>query len=83
MRYAVEGEDLCIRIPLSAIVRNATTHGGAVSKVLDASALAMSVGRELIDCETMGEEFFLNGVLDAAIERVIESADPSLEYSED
>lgn len=83
MKYAVEDTSFVIRIPLKAIMANAMTHGGAVAKVNDAVALAMALGRELIDCETTGEEPRLNQTLDAAMERVIESADPSLEYSDD
>lgn len=82
MKYTVEGDDFVIRIPITAISMNAFSHGGAVAKIVDRSALAMALGRELIDCETVGEEPHLNAALDAAMERVIEGADPSLEYSD-
>jgi len=81
LRYQIEGDDLCIRIPLDAIAENAA--GGVYGvKVKDKQALAMSVGRELCECEDMGEEYYLSRTLDAALERVIESADKSLEFSE-
>ena len=51
-------------------------------KVLDKAALAMSMGRELCECEDHGEDIYLNRTLDAAIVRVIESADSSIEFSE-
>ena len=80
MRYAVEGDDLCIRIPLDAFVEQAEATPGMKVKVLDKAALAMSVGRELCECEDMGEDIYLNRTLDAALERVIESADPSIDF---
>lgn len=82
MRYAVEGDDLVIRIALDAIAQNAMTHGDAVAKVKDKAALAMALGRELIECEDVSEQLYISGPLDAAIERVIESADPSLDYND-
>ena len=82
MRYAVEDTNLVIRIPLAAIAANAMTHGEAVAKVTDIVALALSLGRELIECETAGEEPHLNRTLDEAMERVIEGADPSLTYND-
>lgn len=83
MRYTVENEELVIRIPVDAVARNAMTHGGAVARVVNRAALAAALGRELIDCENASEEPHLAAALDAAMERVIEGADPSLEYSED
>jgi hypothetical protein len=83
MQYATDGESLIIKVPLDALVRNAMIHGGAVARVVNADALALAVGRELIDCEDISEQYYLSSVLDAAVERVIESADPSLEYFED
>lgn len=82
MRYAVEGGDLCIRIPLDAIAEQAVQRTFGPIRVLDKSALAMAMGRELCECEDHGEDFYLNKTLDAALVRVIESADPSLEFSE-
>lgn len=79
MRYAVEGEDLCIRIPLDAFVECAEAFEGVKVKVIDKTALAISVGRELCDCEDpYSAEFYLSKPLDDALERVIESADPSI-----
>ena len=88
MRYAVEGDELCIRISLDAIAANANRNDDPEAtkiKVLDNAALAMSVGRELCECEDAGEDYYLNRTLDEALERVIESADPALEfqYSDD
>ncbi len=88
MRYAVEGDELCIRISLDAIAANANRNDDPEAtkiKVLDKAALAMSVGRELCECEDAGEDYYLNRTLDEALERVIESADPALEfqYSDD
>lgn len=83
MKYSVEDTSLVIRVPLAAISANAMTHGDAVAKVNDVVALALAIGRELIDCETVGEEPHLNAVMDAAMERVIESADAALEYNND
>lgn len=81
MRYAVEGDDLCIRIPLNAFVEQAEATPGMNVKVIDKAALAMSVGRELCECEDAGEDIYLNRTLDAALVRVIESADPSIDFS--
>jgi hypothetical protein len=84
VRYEVEGGDLCIRIPLDAIAALATADaGGIVTKVRDKSALAMSLGRELCECEDAGGSFYLNRPLDDALERVIESDDKSLQYTHD
>jgi hypothetical protein len=84
VRYEVEGDDLCIRIPLDAIAALATADaGGIVTKVRDKSALAMSLGRELCECEDAGGSFYLNRPLDDALERVIESDDKSLQYTHD
>lgn len=80
MKYAVEGSDLCIRIPLDAIAQQALEFGA--TKVLNKADLALSMGRELCECENAGEEYYLNATLDAAIVRVIESADPSIEFVE-
>lgn len=80
MRYAVEGDDLCIRIPLDAFVEQAEATQGVKVRVLDKVALAMSVGRELCECEDAGEDYYLNRTLDAALERVIESADTSIDF---
>lgn len=79
MRYAVEGTDLCIRIPLDAIAACAENSGDVALKVKDRVALALSVGRELCECESMAEEFYLSETLDQALGRVIDSADPSIE----
>ena len=79
MRYEVEGDDLCIRIPLSAIAAN-TYWSTAVVGVKDKQALALSVGRELCECEDTGGDYYLNRTLDDALVRVIESADASLQY---
>lgn len=86
MRYEVEGDDLCIRIPLDAIVMNVEarqspeTADPIVIKVVDKRALAMSLGRELCECEDMGEDYYLSRVLDDALRRVVESADPALTH---
>lgn len=79
MDYKIEGDDLCIRIPLAALsgVVEANSY-----KVIDREALALAVGRELCECEDTGEDFYLNRTLDAALERVIESADPAIEYKD-
>jgi hypothetical protein len=82
VRYKVEGQDLCIRIPLDAIAELAT-DAKVVAAVKDKTALAMSLGRELCDCEDAGGDFYLNRPLDDALERVIESADPSLAFTDD
>jgi hypothetical protein len=82
MHYAVEGDDLCIRIPLDAIAKQAVARRFGPIRVLNRAALAMAMGRELCECEDAGEEPYLSKPLDAAIVRVIESADPSLEFSE-
>lgn len=79
MNYKVEGDDLCIRIPLDAIAGCAEDNGAVALKVKDKAALAMSLGRELCECDDMGGDFYLNRTLDEALVRVIESADPSLE----
>jgi hypothetical protein len=76
MRYQIDGEDLCIRIPLDAIAKQAEEYAGV--KVVDKQALAMSVGRELCECEDAGEDYYLNRTLDAALTRVVESDDPAL-----
>ena len=81
MRYAVEGDDLCIRVSLDAIKSNAESLGPF--KVRDRAALAMSVGRELCECEDADEQFYLSRTLDGAVERVIESADPALDFHDD
>ncbi len=81
MRYAIEGDDLCIRIPVDAIAEKAEEISGA--RVRDKDALALAVARELIDCEDpYAEQFYINQPLDLALQRVIESADPSLEAAE-
>lgn len=82
MRYAIEGDDLCIRVPLAAFVEQAEAREDVKVKVLDKAALALSVGRELCECEDAGEDRYLNRTLDAALERVIESADPALDISD-
>lgn len=82
MRYAVEGDYLCIRIPVDAITSQAVVQAFGPVKVVDKAALAMALGRELCECEDTGEDFYLNRSLDAALVRVIESADPSLEFDE-
>ena len=82
MKYTVEDTNLVIRIPLAAISANAMTHGDAVDKVNDTVALALALGRELIDCESVAGEPHLNDVLNSAMERLIEGADPSLEYND-
>ena len=82
MRYAVEGDDLCIRIPLDAFVEQAEAAEGVKVKVLDKAALALSVGRELCECEDRGEEYYLSRTLDDALDRVIESADPALDIGD-
>lgn len=82
MRYAVEGDYLCIRIPVDAITSQAVVQAFGSVKVVDKAALAMALGRELCECEDTGEDFYLNRSLDAALVRVIESADPSLEFDE-
>lgn len=81
MRYQIEGDDLCIRIPLDALVANAEANAGV--KVADKRALAMSVGRELCECEDAGEDYYLSHTLDAALGRVIESADTSVKFDDD
>lgn len=85
MRYQIEGGDLCIRIPVDAIAENVKTQAADAAlplTVLNSSALAMALGRELCECEDVGGEFYLRRTLDAALERVIESADPSLEIAD-
>lgn len=84
MRYEVEGEDLCIRIPLDAIAECAEHSSTATLKITvkDKVELARAIGRELCDCEDAGEEYYLSRTLDAALERVIESADPSLHHTQ-
>lgn len=82
MRYEVEGNDLCIRIPLDAIAENAKAYD-VVAGVRDKSALAMSVGRELCECENHAEDYYMNGPLDDALARVVESADDALQYTDD
>lgn len=82
MRYQIEGDDLCIRIPLDAIAENAGRYL-EVAAVKDKAALALSLGREVCEREDSGEEFFLSRVLDAGLVRVIESADASLDYQWD
>ena len=82
MKYDIEGDDLCIRIPLAALAEQAKANAFGLFKVVDRAALARAVGRELCECEDAGEEYYISRVLDAAIVRVIESADPSLEFSE-
>lgn len=82
MKYAVEGDDFCIRIPVDAIAEQATARKYGPMKVRDKTALALSLGRELCECTGAGEDFYLNRTLDAALTRVIESADPSLEFDE-
>jgi hypothetical protein len=81
MRYAVEGDDLCIRIPLDGIAENViAAQGMETITVKDKVALALSLGRELCECQDASEDFYLSRTLDEAIERVICSADPSLEF---
>lgn len=80
--YEIEGNDLCIRVPLDAIAELATDCE-VVSKVKDKRALAMSLGRELCECEDMGGDYYINRPLDAALERVIEGADKSLEFADE
>jgi hypothetical protein len=80
MKYAVEGDDLCIRISLDAIEFQAGYLSQGEVTVKDRIALAMSLGRELCDAEDAGEEPHLTRPLDMAMERVLESADPSLTY---
>ena len=82
MRYEVEGNDLCIRIPLDAIASQ-TYWSNVVAAVKDKQALALSVGRELCECEDMGGDYYLSRVLDDALVRVIESADKSLQYKDE
>lgn len=81
MRYDVEGDDLCIRIPLDAIAAQAFNQSRGEVKAKDKLALAMLLGKELIDCENIAEEPHLNATLDAAMERVLEGYDTTaLEY---
>lgn len=85
MRCVVDGDDLCIRIPLNAAATCAVVAalaGGVRVTVRDNAALGLAIGRELVDCETVAEEPFLNGVLDSALRRVIEKADPSLNFAD-
>lgn len=82
MKYTVEDTNLVIRIPLAAIMANALIHSDAVAHVVDSVGLAMALGQELIDAENISGEPHLNGVLDSAMERVIEGAHPSLEYTD-
>lgn len=80
--YRIEGDDLCIRIPLDAIAELAQ-DASVVAAVKDKRALAMSLGRELCECEDSGGDYYINRPLDDALERVIESADKSLQYTDD
>ena len=80
--YAVEGDALCIRIPIDAIAAQVAAQTFGPLKVRDKAALAMALGRELCECEDHGEEIYINKPLDAALVRVIESADPSIDFSE-
>lgn len=81
--YEIDGDSLCIRIPLDAIAEQAMAQADGMLKVKDKTALALAMGRELCECEDHGEDIFINSTLDAAIVRVIESADPSLEFPDD
>ena len=82
MEYDVEGDNLCIRIPLDAIAAN-TYYSTIVAAVKDKRALALSVGRELCECDDTSGEFHLSRALDDALVRVIESADKALQYTDD
>lgn len=81
MRYQIDGDDLCIRIPLDAIAEQAEANAGVT--VTDKHALALSVGRELCECADVSEDYYLSHTLDAALGRVIESADTSVKFADD
>ncbi|MEM8973634.1 MAG: hypothetical protein AAGD43_16370 [Pseudomonadota bacterium] len=67
-RYEIQGEELCILIPIDAIARNVPDE----FYVKDKSKLALSMGRELCECENTGEDYYINDVLDDALMRVVE-----------
>ena len=83
MRYEVDKDDLCIRIPIEVIAGQVFVRSRGTMKSADAAATAMALGRELVHCETAGDEPHLNAALDAALGRVVESADPSIEPTND
>lgn len=81
-RYEINGDDLCIRIPIDAIAEQAVARTFGPLKVRDKAALALAMGRELCEQEDHGENYYINKVLDAAIDRVIEGAEPCLEFAD-
>lgn len=82
MRYEIDGNDLCIRIPIDAIVELAK-EASVVNKIIDAQKLALALGRELCECENISGNFYINSTLDEALERVIESDDSSIQYKDE
>lgn len=81
MHYTVDEDDLVIRIPLDALAEVVKLHHSDIVKAVRSKpSLAMSVGRELCECVDIGEEYYLSRVLDDALERVVTSDDPALEY---
>ncbi len=82
-KYEVDGDDLCVRIPVDAIVEQAVLRAYGPCRVLDKNALALAMGRELCEQEDAAEDLYINKVLDAAIVRVIEGAEPCIEFLDD
>ena len=72
----VEGDEVVVRIPVSALVAAARYSGLAVT---NPKAFAPHFALEL-NAEGMDEELFLNKVMDAACVRAGESAAPGVEF---
>lgn len=70
----VEGDEIVIRVPITALP-DAAEHSGLA--VTDAEALAPCFAREL-NAEGTDEDLFLNKVMDAALVRCVENDDPGI-----
>jgi hypothetical protein len=72
----VEGDEIVIRIPISALPYEPEPRGFVVT---NATALAPHVARE-IDAEDMGERLFFEPFFEAAIIRAAEADAPGIQW---
>lgn len=77
--YEVKDGLLHIKVPVDAIAANVPQHYVVKDKV----GLALAVGRELCDCEDMGEQFYISDTLDDALGRVLDGADESIDFRDE
>lgn len=76
---SVEGDEIVIRIPISALAHEDMPRGFAV---VDAAALAPHVARE-IGGEDMSERLWLEPLIGEAIIRAVEGDAPGIRWDQD